>query len=94
MPRYTLGKYVVVIIMFLIAFDFLFAAIQWYVNYLDYSLSSVAGVTGGSSGVFGIFVDFLKSAWSWVLFLFTNSIAFAAIIFISLLYEASESGWK
>ena len=92
--RYTIGKYVVVVLMLLIGFDFIFISLSWFVNTLTNSLNFVKNYTHSDSGPLSIFANFLGSTYSWLAFLFTNAIALATIIFISLIYEAAESRWK
>lgn len=92
--RWTIGKYILVVVVFLVAFDFVFAALKWFASMLQSALSSVASETGGYAGPFSVLVDFLNSAWGWLVFIFTNAISLAVIIVLSLIYEAMESEWR
>jgi len=92
--RYTVGRYVLVIAVLIFAFDIVFGAMKWYASMLDQQLRYVRDVAGGDAWLLSTFVGFMESMWSWLVFILTNAMAFAAIIFLSLMYEAFESEWR
>jgi len=91
--KVSLGQLLLIGLALLLGFNMVVAAVKWFVDTLDYQLSTVRNATGGSGGMLSTFTDFLEGLWGWLKYIFTNPMALAAVIAISLLALAMEIRW-
>jgi len=91
--KVSLGQLLLIGLALLLGFNMVVAAVKWFVDTLDYQLSVVRDATGGRGGLLSTFTDFLEGLWSWLKYIFTNPMALAAVIAISLLALAMEIRW-
>jgi len=90
----TIGRYILIMVILLIAFNFIYLTLSWLVGSMNTALGTVRNATGGNAGDFRIFADFLNSTWSWLVYIVTNLISMVIILGLSLLYEAMEAEWR
>ena len=88
----TIGTILLVAVMLLVFFDPLVAALKWLVN--AFAWLNAPFINATRTGPFSRFGGFASATWQWLGYVFTTPIALAAVIVISLIYEAMETRWR
>jgi len=91
--KYTIGRYVLVILALFIGFSYIVSLSSWYFGLIDDMVGYMQSVMG-SGGVLSTFLGFLLNMLLWYIYIFETPIPLAVIIVIALVYEAFESRWR
>lgn len=92
--RETVGSFTLKALFVLVGFNFIYGLVVGIVNTLRGQVEAVVGAFG-TGWLFSPVVNFLTSGvLPWLLLLFTDSMAFAVIIFLSMIEEAYSTEWQ
>ena len=90
----TIGSFMLKALAVVIGFNFIYSLMVLFIGYFKEYINELFSEFG-YGWVFSPVVDFLSNGiLAWLFLLFTDTMAFAVILFISLIWEAFNTRWK
>ncbi len=92
--RPTIGTVVVIIIALFIGLGILSSFLAWMATSMDRAVDVVTSMATNTPAYASDLIVFLSGLFNWLVYIFTNPLAIAVILLISLVILAFEAEWR